>query len=315
MKKVMTVAILVGLIAAGCKKDVIDEPLPNPGNVSNSSLAAFFSNNAPAMQTFTVNAAQYTTVTGQRGTKITVYPNAFLTQANQQVSGNVTLKLQEVYSKKDIILSGASTVADGKPLISGGEINLTAWQGNNELKLNPAGMVLVKMPAVSSTSMAMNEFYASRIDSANDFTAPDTSQFINMVQDSFMSVTFFDFRIDSLNWINCDRFYYMGGQQTSIRATLPAQFNETNCKVFISFNGLHSAASLYSVLPSGQEFSPGPYYTLQVGMPVTFVALAEINGQFYSAFQSTTITNNHNEIMNLQQATEAQINQQLNALQ
>ncbi len=315
MKKLMTAVVLLGLLAAGCKKDVIEEPLPNPGNASNGALAAFFSQNAPAVQTFTVNAAQYATVTGQRGTRITIYPNAFLSQASQPVTGNITLKLQEVFNKKDILLSGASTVADGKPLISGGEINLTAWQGNNELKLNPAGVVLVDMPAGNTPSNNMNEFYASRIDSTEDFTAPDTTQNINLTWDSLSQTMVYAFQIDSMNWINCDYYMSVIGPQTSFKATVPSQFDASNCQVFVAFNGQQSAAHCWYHTPGGHEFAPGLWYTVPVGLSVTFVAIAEINGQFYSAFQSTTISNNHNEIMNMVQTTEAQINQQLNALQ
>lgn len=313
MKKLMSAVVLLGILAAGCDKDVIDTPLtPAPAS---GSLAVFFSDNAPAVQTFTINSAQYIIVTGQRGTQITVYPNSFLTQGNQPVTGNVTLKLQEVFTKKDMMLSGASTIADGKPLISGGEINLTAWQGNNELKLNPSGYVGVSIPAGNNPSNNMNEFYASRIDSTDDFTAPDTTQNITVAIDSVNWSMSYSFQIDSLDWINCDHYMSQGGQQTHIDATVPSQFDETNCQVFISFNGQLSAARCWGQQIGGQLFSPGSYYTLPVGMAVTFVAIAEINGQFYSAFQSTAIANNHNEVMNLQPTTEAQINQQLDALQ
>lgn len=311
MKKILSAAFILGMIAAGCKKEVIKEP--KQYNIMTGSLAAFFIENAPAVQTFTVDATSpYGVITGLQGTRIMIYGNAFLTQSDQPVTGNVTLKLQEVYSEKDIILSGGFTVAEGKPLISGGEIHLTAWQGTDELKLNPSGAVVVNIPAGSSPSYAMNEFYAREINDTADFNPVDTSQFIPIYNYS-QSVYSYSFEIDQLNWINCDYYMAQGGQQTPIKATVASPFDETNCRIFVAFNGHRSAAGCNLVF-SQHEFTPGPWYTLPLGMSVTFVAIAEINGQFYSAFQSATIGNNHNEVMSLVPTTQTQIVRQLNNL-
>lgn len=316
MKKILTTAIVLGMIAAGCKKEVIEEPVPpvTPGNTSNGSLAAFFAQSSPQEQTFTINAASQQLITGSQGTQVLFSANSFVDQNGQPVNGTITIKLKEVFNKKDMILSGASTISGGKPLISDGEIYLAATQNNYELHLTSANSVTVAIPTTTTAPISnMNEFYAREINDTADFTPADTTQFIPVI--NYQSVYFYSFAIDHLNWINCDYYMFQGGPETVVEATVPAQFNDQNCRLFIAFNGQKSAAECYHYDTGLHEFSPGSSYQLPIGMGVTFVAIAEINGQFYSAFQSATIGNNHNETMNLVQSTQAQINQQLINLQ
>ncbi len=312
--KLILTAVLAAAFFAGCKKDETPDPAPNnPANPVTGTLANFFTNNQPGVQSFTVDATQWQTITATGGTSVMFGPNAFVTQNNQPVTGSVTVKLQEVYTKKGMILANASTTSGGRPLISGGEFKLTASQNNQELKLAPGAYVFAQMPTGSNPSFAMSEFYASELDANSDFTAIDTAQTIPVVQDSISGGTLYAFQVDSLGWINCD-FFMSGSPLTPINITVPSNFNDTNCMVFVAFNSQNSAARAYYYLSSSSQFNFGSFYQLPLGMSVTFVAIGEINGQLYSAFSSTTIVNNHNETLTLAPVSETQLQTQLNNL-
>ncbi len=308
MKKFSLLFVLVLVMVVSCKRN---EPNPIdtifPGNPTTTNFSSeFFVANSVPVQSFNINSSSWQVITGSQGTRVTFSPGSFVTQTNQPVSGTVSIELKEIYSKKDMILSGISTVSNGMPLISGGEIKLVAKQNNLELKLAGNNLVYVEMPAGLNPSFQMNEFYADVVSGTNDWNSADTTTAIQVVPDSMSGGNFYLFTIDSMNWINCDYFSGNTGPSTDVRATVGNAYADSNCMVFVSFNGQNSAAHCFSYL--NHTYSPGSYYTLPIGMAISFIAIAEINGQYYSDIHSSTVVLNHNETMNLQPTTLAQIN-------
>src|ERR1043165_7579375 len=134
----------ISIFVLSCKKDITEMKNIYPASTtSNGSLANFIAQHAPAMQQFTINATSGGILNGTSGAIITIAPNAFLYPNNQPVTGSVTINLQEVYNKQDIIFSGANTTSNGLPLSSGGEVYVTATQGSQQLILANANSVTV----------------------------------------------------------------------------------------------------------------------------------------------------------------------------
>jgi hypothetical protein len=118
---------------------------------------------------------------------------------------------------------------------------------------------------------------------------------------------------DSINWINLDYFMYQGGDQTTVQVEVPQGFNNQNCALFISFDGLNSLATLYNA--SENVFTTAPYYTLPVGMDVHFVALSFINNEPHVAIVAAQLTSNHYEVIQqLTQTTTGQLDIDLSNL-
>lgn len=312
MKKlifILAASMVVSFLS--CKKDS-ETPTPN-------TINDFFVQNGAPVQTFTINSGTFNSVNGAQGTKIYVYANSFVTQANQPITGNVIVELREIFSKKDMILSNAPTTSGGKPLISGGEIYLSAKQNEQKLKLASGSELYVMMPAGQNPSSQMKKFYASNLDENSDWNVADTTTAIQVIQDTSNNSNYYSFPVDSMNWINCDYFYSIPGPTSTIAVNVGSDFDTSNCFVFISFNGQNSAARCYAY--SNHIFSPGSYYnlpssyyTLPVGMNVTFVAIAKKNGQYYSAFKSSVITAAHSITLSLAATTESQIKHDLSVL-
>lgn len=310
-------AALSAAVIASCKKKE-DDPAPaNPssttttGGGSTSNMGNFFTQNATASQTFTVSASLYQVISGTGGTQIVIPPGSFVTQANVPVTGSVTIELKELYTKKDMILSGMVPTAGAFPLVSGGEFFIKATQGGQALKLSGSASVTALVPAGSTPSYQMNEFYAGNITAADSSGWSTNNDSTSVVQDTtgFGSSTFYySFQIDSMNWINCDYFWNDPAPRTDITANVGTQFNASNCVVFMSVNGQNSIGQLYNYSGTFESWN------WPTGKAVTFVAIAEISGQYYSAFQSATLGMNHVENLTLTATTLSQIQTQLSAL-
>ena len=303
---------LIGAMAfTACKKkDTTEDPVtpPNPisGQASLQDLKNFLSDNLEnAKQSFTINEDLGATITGTQGTTITFSANSFVTQSGAAVTGMITVELIEIFSKKDMILMNAATMGRQwdnslQPLISGGEMRVTARQGTQYLKLAPGAVYQANVPT-TTVDPNMTLFYGEggRTPDTLVWNQADSGQFFGQGSN-------YTFWSDSMNWINCDYFYNNPGPQTVVQATPPTGFNNNNMLLFLSFDGLSSITNFYGF--SGGNFTTAPNYTIPIGMQVHFVAIAMIGGNPHVSIVPATIVNNHLEVLpSLTQMTTAQL--------
>jgi hypothetical protein len=283
---------LLGLLSLqSCKRD---EP------IEGKTLEGFFEENRVQDQIFTMNADSGSTFITSNYIYMGIDVSPFLNSNNDTVTGNVTIRLKEIMTKGDMILSGIFSVSGGKPLVSGGEFYIEATQNGEQLHLSRPDAIYLFIPITDS--IPVNDyrgFYEPALTSNTDWGTPsDTISADFTIGGSSGSYTF---GIDTLNWINCDYFYSFTGAATAVKANLTGMHTEANTKVFLTFNDYNSACMLYR--ETGSLYSPGSEYELPVGLNVTFVAISLINGQYYSAFQSTSISSGHIENLNLTPTT------------
>jgi len=304
-------ALIGAMACSACKKkETVEEtyelPNPMPTPASLQDLKNFLADNLEnAKQTFTMDEDAGGTITGTQGTSVTFNANSFVTQSGTAVTGNITIELIEIFSKKDMILMNAATLGRQwdnslKPLISGGEMRLTARQGTQYLKLAPGATYQANVPT-TTIDPNMTLFYGEggRTPDTLVWNQVDSAQFFGQGSN-------YTFWSDSMNWINCDYFYNNLGPQTIVQATPPSGFNNSNMLLFLSFDGLSSITNFYGF--SGGNFTTALNYTIPIGMPVHFVAIAMIGGNAHVSVVSATITNNHIEVLpSLTQMTPAQL--------
>lgn len=307
------------LFTIACKKDIPDLENTYPGNThSNGAMNAYFQQIAPSTQTFTVDASNGGYFTGTEGTMIAFGPGAFLYSNGQPVSGNVTVELIEVFSKKAIIATGGFTMADGVPINSDGEVNITAWQGSQELVLAGAGSMTVGIPAGTNPDFTMDLFVAPTIGAGRDFDLDTVG--LTVVQDSApgpAGPTYYYYAYPStLGWTNIDQYMSGASDLTPYSVSLPLIFNDTNTVVIFSLNDYNSVGSIYGYYfdEPTNTFTSGPYYQMPVGFDVTFIAISEINGQFYYAEQQLIVGQTCAISLIPQICTQAYIDQKLNSL-
>lgn len=325
IKTVLLAASVATMTIVSCKKESQIAPNPTNNNSSVTTLSGLFSQKEAAKQTFTFNASLYNTIKGAKGTKLEFQPGCFKTMSGQPVSGNVTVEMREMFNKSDMIFSKAPTMSNGKILVSGGELFLQAFQNGAQLQLSSPYAVKAKVPTGNNPG-PMREFYSNQSYNPDgnlnwwtsdsiyyDSTYTDTDSmyvYTDSIDGDYTS--YYNFNLDNMNWINCDYFYDSPGPFTDVEINVGNQFDATNCVVYISFDGINSVAQLddYDL---NHVFNYG-YPSIPQGLNVHIVAIANIGGQFYSAFVPATLGANFSTNITLSATTLSQITADVNAL-
>lgn len=305
MKKLIFAATALLMIASSaCKKDK-NPDLPN--NPAKPKIKTVFDQNRnAAKQTFTINAGVDNTITGAKGTKVTIYSNALRTPSGGIVTGNVTIELIESPTISDMVWLNAQTVGNDngtmRALVSGGQIWLNATQSGQTLSLVSGGSSFVQIPA-QNIDPNMDLFFGTTDSTGNVTWVPADSSGVWGGQDSTGGL-FYNFANDSMGWINLDYFSGQGGMQTVIQATAPGAYDNSNTTVWLVIPSMNSVANIWSYATG--VFSSGNY-TIPVGTQVKFVALHFDGTNYFSHFGNlTSIVNGHNETLSFTATTLAQ---------
>ena len=312
--QILACAIAVSISMISCKKDMIEMENTWPHHIaSNGALANLIAQHAPPIQQFVIDASVGATVTGVRGCKITFRPNAFVDQGNNLVNGSVTVYLQEVLNKTDIIYSGGYTTANGLPLVSGGEINIKATQGVNELRLAGPNAAIASIP-VTGDPVPMKKFTAREISMGSDFSMADTFSLAMFLDTSSFVGTqlYYGLGLDSLDWTNCDQYMSMPNP-TRFSVSVPVIFDNQNTMVFVTSDFSNYVSRIWDYDAVVHVYNCN-YYRLPVGEQFTFTAISEINGQFYYASRTVTITEDIAVSLVPQVCTEAEVLQNISNL-
>lgn len=279
-------------------------PSTNPFNIlhrvplynNNNPINKLFNQIQTPSQTFTINAQSAHTLKGNNGTVIKIKANSFVDKNGNVVQGDVNLEVKEIYGKGDMISSNAHTVSNDMILESGGEMYMDASRNGEPLMLANDKPIQVEMPTNGNGDMQL--FYGRPDQNSinwtlanNNTTAPTSNSNVNTGNS-------YNFNINGLGWINCDKFRRNNGRNTKIAVRVPERFDSTNTAVFIVFKGQNSVTRFdgYSepITYNGGQFET-KWYSVPVGAEVTLVAISELNGEYYSASKPVRISQNMTE--------------------
>ncbi len=285
MKKIIisSALVVIGLTTA-CKKEVV----PNPTTNSSTDLKDFHSSKVNQLkQNFTVDATLGGTITGNKGTKVTILPNGLKWSNGQTVTGYVNIELVEIYDRGTMVLTDKPTMGilpngDLAPLVSGGEYYLKITQNGTALNTNNG--VYVQVPTANpDTAM---QLFDGILDANANLTWDLTTDSINFNQDSLGSnYGFFD---DAWGWTNVDRFYDDPRPKTTIKVQLPNGFDNTNANVLITYDGEPTALASMDVFTTDGYFSEH-YGLIPIGLEIHVIAIAMIDGQLNYAILPQTV--------------------------
>lgn len=302
------------IIAVACSKDK-QTPDTSFGQIQ---ADAFMAKYKVKEQSFTGNATTGFVVTGEKGTKITFPANAFKDSiTGNLVTGTVTVKLIEVLSKKDILLSGPMTESNGQLLISGGEIKVTATAADGRV-LAPADSIEVKVPQVMKAG-DMNLFVQAPRKQQGDSSVITAfpSTWVPAPYAPFgMGDNSYIFTLPAFTWVNCDRFYNDPSPKTTITVSPDFQDSDslTNIQVMLVFKDITTVITL----PFNYQLMKFQSYesSLPVGKEAELVIIGK-DKQGYIEFgtQHITIAANMHIDIPIARSTEAAITSFLNTVQ
>ncbi|MBI3502499.1 MAG: hypothetical protein HY063_11975 [Bacteroidetes bacterium] len=299
--------------AASCKKK--DTPPSNSTTTTEnySSVNDFFVKNGVAMQTYTVSGTTGGSFTSPQGTVVTIPANAFVTQSNAPVTGNVTIQFKDLYKKSDMLLSNMPTMmAYGAPLKSGGEFFIKASANNSAVVLAPGKKITAAQPVALTGILdsAMQPFVQQKDSSGTYSWGLTSADSINYVASNYLfSLYQFNVPVDSGSWSNSDNSsYFSSYPQTTLTLQPNDNLTTYGTNVFLVFKNISSMVHVYH---NGTNF---PYYYAPQGLQCTLVAVGIKSGILYSSFVPITISSNQTVNFSLSQTTTSAFITQLKTL-
>lgn len=196
------------------------------------------------------------------GSIITISEDAFDINGCNSCSNDFEIEVTyiELHTIEELIRFYKPTVSNGFPLVSGGVIKFEAKVGDEIVYLRDGVSINVKFPINDDTQFqnSMELFEGELI--ANPSTVEDSiynwepipqenPEFGDVAiteLDSLSDILFYDFNVDSYEWINCDAFYnFPDNQLTDIKLVLPEAFSYTNTIVYLYFTEENTVMQLY----------------------------------------------------------------------
>ncbi len=279
------------------------------------SAENLFASLAVHAKVVTIDAQRDTSFFGNSGTRYSFYANTLMTAGGALVTGKVQLQVAEYLQKGDMLFSKMLPVSNDEPLISGGEINVSASQDGQKLFMRPGATFDANMPQPGGAPTGMLFFTAQ--------TATDTTQtkanWINTTDtlsegaivingDTLKMIS------DSLTMCNADRFMTSPNYQSFsvtvsvIGATLPSANKVFGYTLYDNFKG-------EQILGRIGGYADGVFTESHVpDIPVHFGIFALIDGYFYGGIIGVTPANGSNYAVTLVKMDPNTFKTQLNGM-
>ncbi|MGV3658054.1 MAG: hypothetical protein ACO1NX_08870 [Chitinophagaceae bacterium] len=304
MKPTLMAIMAICVLAVSCQKErSFVNKGPEPQNIWARMEAR-----QPAPQQFTISATLPSQVWGQKGTRLKVPANAFVTASGTPVTGNVNLELKEIYEVWEMIVNNKFTQSGSTPIESGGQLFLRATQGGNELKLAPGVTLQAAMPT-TDTLPGMQVFTGATIDTAGQsifswqLAANPATNNITFNSDSLATQQYL-MQFGMLGWINCDRFLNEPLHEARVKVAnaLPGE----SVNLIVHFDGMRSVLQLWP--------QNGVYIGAVPQRNVTYIAIALRGDKTYAAFHSTIARPGEEATLTLAEMSDEAFGQKLKTL-
>jgi len=269
-------------------------------------------------QHFTVSSSTGGNITGSQGTVIKFGANAYLTLSGDGIMGNVDVELIEIYDRSTMLLTkrptnGKKENGDISTLVSGGEFYVNATQ--NGVKLKPAVGFTIIAPTKNTgdVDQDMRQFRGVEACEGDDCDVTweenkDRGIEIGEFQGTGGFQTAYYVFQSQFGWTNIDRWYSDPRPKTTIFVDVPEGFDNSNCAVFIAYDGEPTALGRFDRYDEKTGMFTEHYGLIPIGLEVHFILISIIEDKIHYAIQSATITENHVEVIDaVQSITEAEL--------
>lgn len=265
----------------------------------------------------TIDISQDNSFYGNSGTRYTFMANSLETMDGTTVTGNVDVEVAEYLDRGDMIFSKMLPVSDGKPLVSGGELDIKASQNGEELRLRDGFTVRANVPQRGTPDPKM-EYFRGRPDNDDELnvvnwerpkvdTAGQLFGFRNGV--AIMNGDSIAIFTETLNWCNIDRYLKGTVDWQSIKVNIEGVEIESYHAVCtyvlyrdfnaILNNGLYREADLIFSLPD---------------MTVDIIVFVVVDGKFYSGILALNPENNKTYTLTLKKGDPKHFKEIVNKL-
>ena len=220
------------------------------------------------------------TINATSGIQCMIPVNSFLTAAGTPVTGRIHINTLLVRKRGEFIRMGIPTTSNGRLLVSGGAIFISARKENTNLQLGTNGRIYLHY---ADNPLLLN----LKVFNSEQNPGPGFNWILN--QDSInnkvmVSNNAYDILSNRLQWIGAHSILDTNSlAQTSISVRLPSNYTNSNTIVYVSFDDFRSVTALNSNY-SARLFTSG---RIPVGKHVTVVVLSKQADDYYLGYQQT----------------------------
>jgi hypothetical protein len=319
----MLCVILFCLSLTSCNDKDETPASPKPDK---AALKEFFDGGIhTSKQMFTLNSSTGGNITGDLGTILNFNTDAFLTLNGEAVTGNVAIEFIEIYNRSSMLLTKRPTIGrngndDMAMLISGGEFYVNAFQ--NGVQLKPASGFTIVAPTENTGGIDQDMRLFTGLEECVDDDCDiiweeneDRGIEVGEFQDAGgFQTAYFVFQ-SQFGWTNIDRWYNDPRPKTTIFVDVPEGFDDSNCAVFIAYDGEPTALGRLDKYDVKTGMFTEHYGLIPIGLEVHFILVSIIDDEIHYAIQGATIKENHVEVITeVKSITEADLIELINKL-
>lgn len=296
LKTILGTLLLTAVLFSSCSKnsddaDIIIRATPEEfSNLNDDALAGI-------TQTFQFNAEDgNVSFTSDKG--VDIYLNgSCLTQNGSAVSGQVDIEFVELFDKGTMLTTNKPTMGmlpngDKALLISGGEFFIEATQ--NGVILETTCSIQLGIPA-DLTGGIDNDMimWNGTINEDGDLAwEEDNRDGANGQGGVFAEGNQYYAFLSDFGWSNVDRFYNDPRPKTTILVDVPEGYNNTNCSVFLSYDGEDTGLANLDTYNEGTGLFSEHYGQIPIGLECHVIFVTEEAGDWKYAIKSATIIEN-----------------------
>ncbi|MFC5046462.1 hypothetical protein [Aquimarina hainanensis] len=327
----IAILILIIQLCLGCSSDdnspaiIIGEPdiqEPFDGTALKDAIAE---NRNKAIQEFSLTVETGGSITGEQGTVLYFPPDIITDQHGDPVTGEVTIRLIEIYDRSSMVLTkmptnGKRENGDIETLISAGEFYIDAYQGEESLLLSGAFQINVpteefdpEMRIFDGQDNDCDGIQCDIVWEENTEKGLEPGQG-DGAEDGTWVNRYIGF-LDNFGWTNLDRWIIDPRPKTSVSVAVPEGYDNTNCNVYITIDNEPTALALLDIYNEETSLFTEHYGHIPIGMEVHFIFVSKQEDAYVYAVQPATIGENHIEtIGTLTTGTEEDLTAVINEL-
>lgn len=266
-------------------------------------------------------AAGNITLTSEKG--VDIYINtACLNLNGNAVTGTINLEFVELFDKGTMLTTNKPTMGilpsgDKALLISGGEFFMNATQ--NGVALQTSCAIQLGIPANLTGGVDNDMILWNGIIDEDGNLAWDENKRAgaNGQGGVFAEGNQYYTFLSEFGWSNVDRFYNDPRPKTTILAAVPEGYNNTNCSIFLSYDGEDAGLANLDTYDAQTGLFSEHYGQIPIGLECHVIFVSEENGNWKYAIKAVTIVENGvitflDEEMDV--VTEAQLTTIINGL-
>ena len=283
MKTLKNISLLLfaAIAFTSCSTDnnnqVVEPTIPSAQAFSNLQTAALNC----VTQNFTMTAENgLATFTSPKGVVIKLNGLGLRKNGNP-VTGLVDIKYSEIFDSGKMLTTDKTTMGmqtNGQMglIISGGEFYINATQGG--VQLTTVTPVQLQIPTIltGGPNPAMT-LWTGQAPTA-------TSKMLG-----WFATDPGPTGANGFGWTNVDRFYNDPRPRTTLLATVPSGYNDTNSAIYLHYDGQGSSLAKFDrYLSATQQFSEH-YGQIPIGLVCHAIFVTEDNGQWRYAIKAFTV--------------------------